>query len=103
MNIKICEICGKAFTAKRKDAKFCSSACRTRNYRNPPIKGPVFGESLRVSVCSMTTEDLDGLALRAHGVASDFSFASLCVSGELADKFARVSTQIEQTLRNEGL
>ncbi len=31
--IKTCQYCGKEFTAKRKEAKFCSASCRTKAYR----------------------------------------------------------------------
>lgn len=30
---KVCEVCGKEFTAPRKDTKTCSSSCRQRAYR----------------------------------------------------------------------
>lgn len=31
---KICAVCGKVFDAKRKDAIYCSNACRQAHYRN---------------------------------------------------------------------
>lgn len=34
MKIKICEHCGKQFSAQREDAKFCSSSCRSLFWQN---------------------------------------------------------------------
>ena len=31
---KVCAICGEKFTAKRKDALYCSNACKQAAYRN---------------------------------------------------------------------
>ncbi len=30
---KVCEVCGEEFTATRRDAKMCSSACKQKAYR----------------------------------------------------------------------
>jgi predicted nucleic acid-binding Zn ribbon protein len=30
---KVCEVCGKGFTATRKDAKTCSPSCKQKAYR----------------------------------------------------------------------
>ena len=41
---KVCEVCGKAFTATRRDTKTCSSPCRQKAYRRrvtdrrPPLR-----------------------------------------------------------------
>ena len=32
--MKVCEICGQHFKAKRVDAKYCSDACKQKAYRN---------------------------------------------------------------------
>jgi predicted nucleic acid-binding Zn ribbon protein len=34
MHEKVCEVCGRTFTAKKSNAKTCSSACRLRLYRD---------------------------------------------------------------------
>ena len=33
LSVTNCEVCGKEFPAKRKDAKFCSSGCRVKAHR----------------------------------------------------------------------
>ncbi len=37
---KVCESCGKTFTPKRSDAKYCSNACRQRAYRQSVTDKP---------------------------------------------------------------
>lgn len=32
-----CDWCGKSFTCMRRDARFCSSACRQQHHKNPGI------------------------------------------------------------------
>jgi hypothetical protein len=35
----VCEVCGEEFTAKRRDAKFCSKACKQKAYRGRKDEG----------------------------------------------------------------
>jgi len=32
-NTAICDVCGTPFIARRKDSKYCSSACKQKHYR----------------------------------------------------------------------
>lgn len=34
---KICSICGKQFTAKKRDAMYCSDACKQKAYRQRKV------------------------------------------------------------------
>ena len=45
---RTCDVCGDSFEAKRKDAKTCSSTCRSnkRNQSTPPDSGAVEANSL---------------------------------------------------------
>lgn len=36
----VCPVCGKTFTPKRSDAKYCSNACRQKAYRNSVTAAP---------------------------------------------------------------
>lgn len=52
--VKNCEMCGKPFTAKHKNRRFCSDACRRLAYRKQPKLHPENedGPVLRSSTCA---------------------------------------------------
>lgn len=45
---RTCDVCGRDFEAKRRDARSCSATCRSnrRNMSTPPTAGQVAGNSL---------------------------------------------------------
>ena len=97
--IKQCEICGRSFFAKRADARYCSSTCRVhkhRGYEMGPV--PAVKPTYRMGV-----DDVNDVVMRAKGVVSDLSVASLCTDGPLSEKLGRAASGLRTLLDREGL
>lgn len=93
--IKVCQICGRTFIAKRSDASCCSPACRMRKKRGAQFNGS--------SEKAPTTDETLGVVDRAHAVAVDMSRLAMVSPVPLAERLMRISGKIEDALRNEGL
>ena len=97
--IKVCQVCGAQFAAKRSDARFCSATCRTRNFRGsyvPPLHTPTIA-------VVMDAEEVQAIVASAHHSASDLSRASQHTDPPLSRTLGRVAADFEESLRREGL
>jgi len=73
--LRICEECGKEFTAIRKDQYFCSKACYHRHYNRgyqKPKKGAVDYDPLREAILEQAIKDLGSKDDQARGSAERF-------------------------------
>lgn len=77
---KTCQYCGKEFTAKRKEAKFCSASCRTKAYRKRHgIPFPDFSTLVQTNIPSekenkllLLNNDLQSLIEKENSLQSNF-------------------------------
>lgn len=107
MIVKICEICGTTFLAKRKDAKCCSVTCRKRKQLwNSKVaylsEDVVSNEVVRIEN-KMTDGEILGVIQQAHHTVTDLSRASVCTQGELSKRLDRVSRGLKNLLEGEQL
>ena len=99
-----CEICGAAFPAKRRDARFCSDRCKQQAHRNR--RRPRYTKDWSAPV-ERPVEDPPESAVEAvtaaHRAANDLGRLASTGPYQLRAKFARVSAAIQAALDEEGL
>jgi hypothetical protein len=73
---RACVMCGESFEASRRDAKFCSPACRKAHWRGVPVleqpaalPGPVTRET-RAILAQLGVDDSDHVARAALACAA---------------------------------
>ncbi len=98
--IKHCEICGREFVAKRKDARYCSGACRMRKTRGEMFIGELQPPD---TTASMNDDEVLSVIQQAHCTAADLSRASLYTPAPISLKLRNVARKLEGALRGEGL
>ncbi len=97
--IRVCEVCGVQFSAKRSDARCCSATCRSRKHRGVAMSEPA---APRIGAI-LDQEDILSLIQAAHGAASDLSRASLLAPSPLCLHLKRAALGMEAALRGEDL
>lgn len=99
--IKTCELCGAQYIAKRSTSRFCSTTCRTRNYKG---MGAFAGQLTPPrQMIILDNEDVEAIISNAHDSASDLSRASSMTRPPLSESLHRVALDLEQSLRRENL
>lgn len=56
---KTCEVCGNTFTAKRTDAKTCSTSCRSRARNSLPVRIRAVKEALTALAGVAAEQDIE--------------------------------------------
>ena len=99
--IKSCEICGKPFEATRRDARFCSSTCRSRarskrlyQVPDPKIIDYSIEQSLFVEQSAVK---------QAHDAAGDLCRASKVAPAPRCVVYRELAETIEDRLGSVGL
>lgn len=96
----VCEVCGKAFEASRRSAKYCSNACKMRKrnragYRKDWVKPPAPDPAAAAEV--------QRALMDAHRAANDIGRLAATAPLPLRAACARISQAIHDALKAEGL
>lgn len=57
---KTCQVCGNTFTAKRTDAKTCSTSCRSRARNSLPVRVRAVKDAITALADVAAEQDIDG-------------------------------------------
>lgn len=99
--IKTCEICGKPFEARRSDARFCSSTCRSRNRS---AKRYVVPEPRLIDYTPEQAGYVERAAVKqAHDAASDLCRASKVAPAPRCIVYRELAEHIEDRLGGIGV
>lgn len=97
----ICAECATVFEAQRRDARFCSQACKKRAQRRGK-RVPVYpAEPPRIPK-QATEEDVLAAIVSARTSANTFSQLGKVAPYELRAGCVRISQKIEQSIKDEG-
>lgn len=100
--IKVCQMCGQEFVARRSTAKWCSDLCKMRWHRGSVALPGAFVRPTPPAIC-LTGDEVAQIVCAAHTAAQDLSRASMLTRPPLSAKLGAVSAKIEAALRGEGL
>lgn len=111
MNDKRCLRCDLPLTGKRKDALYCSAACRVAGHRaglSTPGPGATAADRIQPSAVPArqrkpSRDDIAGLIVTAASLEASFRFASTKADYRFRPMCHRIADAIARVLAEEGL
>lgn len=100
--IKTCEICGVAFQAKRKDARYCSATCRKRA-SNGYTASDGLEAPAKVACRPFTVDEVAKAVDNAANAAADLSRAAQHTPAPFCLKLSACAKQMLGALDENGL
>lgn len=96
--MKACEVCGKPFEARRSTARFCSSKCRQRAFKQ---KRPIEPSASPAPEPPATFDDVAGALNQARSLSNTFARLSATAPRQLRSGCARISRAISRAIEDE--
>lgn len=107
MVVKKCEICGEEFEAQRDSARFCSKACKQKNYYQKHKKKiqyvPIWPDRAPDVSVKAAPVECQAVVQEAHRLVNDLARLSRTAPYQLRAKFGRLSAAFLAALEEESL
>ena len=100
MATKICEICGKAFEARRSTARYCSGRCRQRAHKGK-MRQPVIPKGRPAPIAPASFEDVAAALDDARALSNRFARMSATAPRPLRAGCARIGQAITRAITDE--